>query len=89
MSDRAEIKCACGCVVGNIRDGERYVCGDCLLKERDGLLAACERNVAAFDEIDRETPFTESEPSWWLGWSEQARIARAAILKAKGGTSHD
>lgn len=33
----------------------------------------------AFDEVDEATPWRDSEPMWWLRWSEADRVARAAL----------
>jgi hypothetical protein len=48
------------------------------------LLEALEAGVKAFDAIDKETPWSEREPAWWIAWSAWASEARAAIAKAKG-----
>ena len=48
----------------------------------DGL-ARAKANVAAFEAIDKMTPFGDTEPKWWLAWSEQVRLDREFIAKAE------
>lgn len=59
-----EIKCKCGCTIGCVHDGEKYVCGQCLvsrigeleaivgkLPERMASILFARHNVYKVDEL--------------------------------------
>ena len=55
-----------------------------LLSAAPDLLEALKAAVAVFAEIDRKTPWSETEPGWWLEMNMKMQTARAAISKAEG-----
>lgn len=57
---------------------------DELTKQNAKLLEALKLAVSEFDRIDDKTPWTETEPEWWLAFSTVARYARQAIAEAEG-----
>jgi hypothetical protein len=48
------------------------------------LLEACDIALHVFERIDKQTPWSETEPDWWLDMVARMEVVRAAIAKAEG-----
>ena len=51
--------------------------------EKAELVEASRSCIKEFEHIDKHTPHSETEPEWWLAWSNVCRKTRAALAKAR------
>ena len=52
------------------------------VNSHDFLFEALDIALHVFERIDRETPWSETEPDWWLDMTARMEVVRAALKLA-------